>query len=50
MRQNPNGRGKKKRLTERQIKENRGRDLTKLREKANETVDSPTNKDKKNGG
>ncbi len=34
-------------MTERQIKENRRRDQTKLMETANETVNSPTNQDQK---
>lgn len=35
------------RQTERQIKENRRRDQAKLRETANEIVNSPTNQDQK---
>lgn len=46
---NLEGRGEeeKKRLTERQIKENRRSEQTKLRETANETVNSLTNQDQK---
>lgn len=40
----------KQRLTERQIKENGGRDQIESRETADETVNSPTNRERACGG